>query len=163
MRRLLASVAVLSLGLGGCAWSEEARIAAYFESAESLAQRMVDTGTSFEALMEEQQDPLAWNGQTRDSLDAVYDDVRNLRDEASSMTVPEAFVAAHPLLVQSLDHMLTAVDIIRGIAADPSTATYEKANEMTAEAEQGEQLANEYVAEIERILAEKYPEMVEEE
>jgi hypothetical protein len=160
-RRASVAVAVL-VSLAGCAWSERAQIAAYFESAQSLAERMAGVGGEFEALMDAQEDPLAWSDEEKASLDAQYGALKGLGDEAASMSVPRAFSGAHPLLVQSIGEMAGAVDIIRGIAADPETATMEKADEMSLKAESGEVLANRYVSEIERILDEKYPELMAE-
>ena len=86
--------------------------------------------------------------------------MRGLRADAAGMRVPEAFKDTHPLLVQSLDNMVEAIGIIDEIAADPSQGTMERAEEMTAKATEGERLANQYVAQLEAILREKYPEMV---
>lgn len=142
--------------------SERAQIADYFETAESIAQRMADVGSSFETLMDAQTDPLSWSEDAKAQLADRAAALEALRDEAASMTVPHAFSGAHPLLVRSIDDMVGAVDIVQTIASDPSMATYDKANEMTAKAAEGESLAGEYVSELERILNGKYPEMMAE-
>ena len=78
------------------------------------------------------------------------------------MDVPPAFAETHTLLTESIGEMVGAIEILDGIAKDPSTATVAKADDMTAKAENGEKLAGEYVQELERILNEKYPQLLEE-
>lgn len=153
------SVSLMAVFLGAC--TEQAAISSYFEESQSIAERMVQAGTDFEAIMGAQDSPLAWSDETVRRLDAVHATMRSLRDEASGMSVPEAFVDVHPLLVQSLENMVQAIDIISGIAKDPSTASVQLAKDMTAKAQEGEQLANEYVTALERVLTEKYPEMIQ--
>lgn len=160
LRRASVTVAVLALSLVAC--GEQAGIATYFEEAQTLAERMVEVGGKFETLMNVQEDPLVWSDDEKRELNDQYGTLKDVQDEASTMTVPLAFSGAHPLLVQSLGEMVGAIDIIRGIAQDPETATMEKADEMSAMAEKGEALANEYVTEVERILEEKYPGMMAE-
>lgn len=159
-RRASVAVAFLAVSLVAC--GEEAGIAAYFEEAQALAERMVEVGGKFETLMNVQEDPLVWSDEEKRELNDQYGLLQDIQDEAAAMTVPPAFADAHPLLVQSIGEMLGAIDIIRGIAQDPATATMEKADEMSAMAEKGEALANEYVTEVERILEEKYPGMMAE-
>lgn len=159
-RRASVAVAFLAVSLVAC--GEEAGIAAYFEEAQGLAERMVEVGGKFETLMNVQEDPLVWSDEEKRELNDQYGLLQDIQDEAAAMTVPPAFADAHPLLVQSIGEMLGAIDIIRGIAQDPATATMEKADEMSAMAEKGEALANEYVTEVERILEEKYPGMMAE-
>lgn len=161
-RRTLPALAALALFLGGCAWSERAAIASYFEEAQSIAERMAETGTAFESLMDAQADPLAWSDQAKASLGEQRAALKALEDEAAAMSVPRAFSGAHPLLVRSIGEMVGAVDVMRGIADDPSTATYELANEMTSKAAEGEALANSYVEEVETVLDARYPEMMQE-
>ncbi len=163
MRFVTVMVAVATLSLSACAWTEQGKIAAYFEEAQILAEGMAQVGTDFEALMAEQEDPLAWDAAVKAQVDAHHNALKALQDQAAAMSVPEAFVDVHPLLVQSIGEMVGAVDLIRGMAADPSSATIQKADEMTVKAENGERLANEYVAELELVLEEKYPEMMEDE
>ncbi len=159
--RFVSVAAVAAVSLSACAWTEQGQIAAYFEEAQILAEGMAQVGTDFETLMTEQENPLEWNAEAKAELDVHFNALKALQDEAAAMTVPEAFANVHPLLVQSIGEMVGAVDLIRGMAADPSTATIQKADDMTAKAENGERLANEYVAELELVLAEKYPEMME--
>ncbi len=160
-RRAFAAVALLSLSLAACG-SEHAAIAAYFEEAQSIGERMVQTSGDFETLMNRQENPLEWSAESKVQLQTTLESMQELRADADNMSVPEAFKEVHPLLVQSLDDMIAAIQIIDDIADDPSLATMEKAKEMTAKAESGEKLANEYVAKLEQILAEKYPELLEE-
>lgn len=160
-RRVFATVAVLSLSLAACG-SEHAAVAAYFEGAQSIGERMVQTSGEFEALMNQQENPLEWSAESKAQLKTTLESMGELRADADGMSVPESFKGVHPLLVQSLDEMTGAIGIIDQIADDPSLATMEKANEMTAKAESGEKLANEYVTKLEQILAEKYPELLEE-
>jgi|GEM_PF-4481230 len=155
-------VALITLSLAACGVSEEAQIAAYFEESQSVAERMAEVGSTFETLMDGQDESLAWSEDVKVSLDTHFAAMQGLRDEAAGMAVPRAFSGAHPLLVQSIGEMAGAIDIIRGIANDPESATMQKAQEMTAKAENGEELANAYVADIEAILTAKYPEMMEE-
>jgi hypothetical protein len=160
-RRASLAVAVLAVSLVAC--GEQAGIATYFEEAQSLAERMAEVGAKFETLMNVQEDPLAWSDDEKRELNDQYGALKDVQDEAATMTVPLAFSGAHPLLVQSIGEMVGAVDIIRGISQDPETATMEKADEMIEKAEKGEVLADQYVAEVERILEEKYPGMMAEE
>lgn len=160
-RRASVAVAFLAVSLVAC--GEQAGIAAYFEEAQALAERMVEVGGKFETLMNVQEDPLVWTEEEKRELNDQYGALKDVQDEASSMMVPMAFSGAHPLLVQSLGEMVGAIDIIRGIAQDPATATMEKADAMSDMAEKGEALANQYVTEVERILEEKYPGMMAEE
>lgn len=153
-------VAFLALSLAAC--SERAAVASYFEEAQSLAERMVTVSTDFETLINAQEDPTKWSDESKVQLAQSLSDLRDLHDEAQGMSVPEAFVSVHPLLVQSLDEMAGAVAIIDEIAKDPAQATMERADEMTKKAQEGERLAGEYVSQLEKILAEKYPEMIEE-
>lgn len=155
----IVSVSLLTAFLGAC--TEQAAISSYFEESQSIAERMVQTGTDFEAIMGAQDSPFAWSDETVQRLDAVRASMDSLHKEASNMSVPEAFVDVHPLLVQSLENMVQAIDIISGIAKDPSTASVQLAKDMTAKAQEGEQLANEYVTALERVLTEKYPEMIQ--
>lgn len=160
-RRASVAVAFLAVSLVAC--GEQAGIAAYFEEAQALAERMVEVGGKFETLMNVQEDPLVWSDEEKRELNDQYGLLQDVQDEAAAMTVPPAFTEAHPLLVQSIGEMLRAIDIIRDIAEAPETATMEKADEMTKKAEKGEALADQYVAEVERILEEKYPGMMAEE
>jgi len=155
----IVSVSLLATFLGAC--TEQAAISSYFEESQSIAERMVQTGTDFEAIMGAQDSPIAWSDETVQRLDAVHATMRSLHDEASGMSGPEAFADVHPLLVRSLDNMVEAIDIINGIAKDPSTVSAQLAKDMTAKAQEGERLANEYVTALERVLTEKYPEMIQ--
>ncbi len=145
-----------------CTPSEEVAIATYFEEAQAIAERLVEAGAKFETLMNVQDDPLQWSDAAKQELATIAESLTHLRDEAREMSVPPALADVHPLLVQSMGEMIAAVEIIRGIAEDPSTATEAKANEMTAKAEEGERLANEYVARLEQVLTERYPQLMEE-
>ena len=158
MFRRAAAAAVLALSLIAC--SEQSGIAAYFEDAQSIAERMAETSGKFETLINAQENPLEWSDASKAELHATLESMRGLRADAAGMRVPEAFKDTHPLLVQSLDNMVEAIGIIDEIAADPSQGTMERAEEMTAKATEGERLANQYVAQLEAILREKYPEMV---
>jgi hypothetical protein len=162
--RHLAPVAALlaTLGLSACALSERAAIAAYFEESQGIAERMAQVGAEFETLMEAQENPLEWSDEDKAALATHKAALDELHDKAASMSVPEAFVDVHPLLVRSIGEMVAAVDIIRAISEDATLATKEKGDEMTAHAEEGERLANEYVQKLEQVLQEKYPEMMEE-
>lgn len=161
-RRLSPVLAILALALTACVGSERAAIATYFEESQSVAERMSEVGAKFETLMNVQENPLVWTDAEKGEIDGLIATLNDVKDEADSMSVPEAFKDAHPLLVESIGKMVGAIDIIRGIAEKPDSATMEKADEMTAMAENGEKLANDYVEEIEKILNEKYPEMMEE-
>ncbi len=159
-RRASIAVAVLAVSLVAC--GEQAGIAAYFEEAQALAERMVEVGGKFEALMNVQEDPVVWSDEEKRELNDQYGALKDVQDEAATMTVPLAFSGAHPFLVQSIGEMVGAVDIMRGFAEKPDTATMEKADEMTEKAQKGEALADRYVTEVERILEEKYPGMMAE-
>lgn len=162
LRRAL-PVALIALSFAACAPSEEEQIAAYFEESQSVAERMAEVGTTFETLMDGQDESLAWGEDVKVSLDTHFAAMQGLRDEAAGMIVPRAFSGAHPMLVESIGEMAEAIGIIRGMANDPESATMQKAQEMTARAENGEELANAYVADIEAILTARYPEMMAEE
>lgn len=159
MFRRASAAVVLALSLVAC--SEQSAIAVYFEDAQSIAEGMVETSAKFETLINVQENPLEWSGPAKQELEANLEAMRGLRADAAGMTVPEAFKDTHPLLVQSLENMIAAIEIIDEIAKDPSQGTMERADEMSEKATEGERLANEYVAELERILQEKYPEMIE--
>ena len=160
-RRALVAVAAVSFSLVACV-SEHASIAAYFEEAQSVGERMVQTSGAFETLMNQQENPLEWSTESKVQLQTTLESMNELRADADTMSVPEAFKGVHPLLVRSLDEMIAAIEIIDNIADDPSLATMEKSKEMTQKAENGEKLANEYVAKLEQILQERYPELLEE-
>lgn len=159
-RASIAVVATLTMALVAC--SEHASVAAYFEEAQDIAERMVEMSTKFETVINAQEDPMQWSDESKQQLSATLDGLRELRDEANGMSVPEAFTYVHPLLVQSLDRMIEAIEIIDEIAVNPAIATVDLANDMTQKAEEGERLANEYVTGLERVLQEKYPELLEE-
>lgn len=161
LRRLLPA-AVLCLALSACMMTEEQRVAAYVEDAQAIAERMFAVGSEFETLMTEQPDPLQWSDETVASLDGILKTFAELRVETEGLSVPEALADVHPLLVRSLDDMIAVIDIVRDVAEDPAAATEEQSDEMMAKAESADALANEYVQELERVLAEKFPEMVEE-
>ncbi len=161
-RRATATVAVVALALAACS-SEHAIIATYFDESQSIAERMVAASTTFESIVNAQENPMEWSDAAKQQLSETLDALDVLRDEADGMSVPEAFKDVHPLLVQSLDQMIAAIRIIDDIALDPSIATMDMANDMTKKAEEGERLANEYVTQLERILQEQYPELVVEE
>lgn len=160
MFRRASAAALLAVALVAC--SEQSAIATYFEDAQSIAEGMVETSAKFETLINVQENPLEWSDAAKQELATTLDSMRDLHADAAGMTVPEAFKDTHPLLVQSLDNMVGAIEIIDEIAKDPSQGTVERAEEMSEKASEGERLANEYVAELERILQEKYPEMIEE-
>lgn len=155
-------LALSAVAFTACVPSEEAAIATYFEEAQSVAERLVEAGAKFETLMNVQDDPLDWSEAEKTELATIAGTLTELRDDARSMSVPPALADVHPLLPQAMGEMIAAVDIIRDIAEDPSTATEEKADEMTAKAEEGERLANEYVTRLEQVLTERYPELMEE-
>lgn len=140
---------------------ETVAIATYFDEAQSVADRMVESGVKFETLMNVA-DPMAATDEINVELDTVVSELTMLRDEAAAMSVPADLVDVHPLLVESLVHMVDAVSMIQEIAADPSKATMARLSEMDEKASEGERLANEYAQKLEEVLAEKYPEMLEE-
>lgn len=156
-------LAVVSLAsLAACAPTEQELIETYVTEAQEVAEGLVEAAAKFETLMNVQPDPLAWNDATKTELQAILGQFERLRSEAQRMDVPPSLADVHPLLVRSLSDMAAAVEIIEGIALDPSTATEEKADEMTAKAENAEKLANEYVEQLQGVIQEKYPEMLEE-
>lgn len=148
--------------LVACAPSEEARIAAYVDEAQEIAERLAEAGSSFEDLMNAQDDPLAWSDEEKSELSRVSSELETLRSETQSMSVPVALTEVHPLLVQSMAEMIDAVAIIRSIANDAALATEAAVNDMIAKAEEGERLANEYVEQLEQVLTEQFPAMMEE-
>ena len=154
--------AVSALALAACAPTEQQAIENYVTEAQEIAEGLVEAAAKFETLMNVQPDPLAWNEATKTELQAILGQFRTLRSEAEGMTVPPALAETHPLLVQSLSDMAGAVEIIEGIALDPATATEEKADEMTAKAENAEKLAEEYVQKLQATIEAKYPEMMAE-
>lgn len=157
---VLAAVSVLSLA--ACAPTEQELIETYVTEAQEIAEGLVDASETFETLMNAQPDPLAWNDETKAELQAILGSFQALRSRAETMSVPPVLADTHPLLVQSLTDMAAAVEIIEGIALDPSTATEAKADEMTAKAENAEKLANDYVEKLQSTIEATYPEMLEE-
>ncbi len=154
---LLASVVLVS-----CMSSEQRAIETYFTEAQNVAERLVEAASEFSTLMNAQSNPLQWSAEDTAKLDTILETFEGLKDEAEDMSVPEALEDIHPLLVESLGDMTAAVEIIVNIAHDPTTASMEKAQDMTANAENAEKLAGEYVQKLQSRLEEKYPELLQE-
>ncbi len=162
VRRALPSLVFLSLFLVACIGSKEAAVVSYVEKVQSIGERMAENGTKFEVLMDTQEDPLVWSDEEKAEISKTIDALEELQSEAAAMSVPEPFMAIHPLLTQSIGEMVAAVTVIRDITVDPTLATLEQAQEMTANAENGEKLSTQFVEQLEAILNAQYPEMMKE-
>lgn len=163
LSRLSSALVILSaIALSSCLSAEQRAVQTYVEASQDIAERLTAAATEFEALMEAQSDPLVWTDDAKAHLAANLATFQALYAETDTMAVPPAFEDIHPLLVASLGDMSAAVEIIDGIAKDPTTASIEKGDEMTAKATSAEALANEYVDKLQETLETKYPEMMEE-
>lgn len=152
----------LSVFLVACIGSKEAAAVSYVESVQSVAERMSETSAMFETLMDTQENPVAWSDEEKAAISKTVESLTELQSETKAMSVPASFAAIHPLLTQSIGEMLAAVTVIRDLTVDPALETLEKAKEMTAAAENGEKLSTQFVEQLETVLREQYPAMMNE-
>ena len=134
----------------------------YLTKAQTLSQSMGDTGTRFEKLMTTHADMTKWTNVEKTELKTTRDAMAALRDQAKALTVPAALTDVHPLLVKGLTEITDTMDTIGQISANPSSITPDMATTMQAKANQAQTDLNEYLQKLEKVVQEKYPDLMKE-
>jgi ABC-type transporter Mla subunit MlaD len=149
--------------LGACAPdAQEVLLENYLTQAEEIGNELVEAGAKFETLMNVQNDALEWSEAEKDELKAIVEAFDALTAKVEFMSVPDILSDIHPLLVEGIGEMRTAVAAILDIANDPSKATESAIASIESHATRGEELADEYVVKMEAAVEAAYPDALEE-
>ncbi len=162
MRRFAPVLALLALTLTACGpSSDQVAVARYLTDAEPVASDLSEAGARFETLMNVQDDTLRWTVEEKAELQDIVADMQALKVRAEAVAVPAELQDIHVLMPQAVAKMIESMQIVAGLASDPSTATEDKMNEAVAKAEEGGVLAQQYVDRLGQLLQERYPDLLE--
>lgn len=146
--------------LSACGNTERVALENYIEVGDEVGQTVSEAGSKFETLMNVVQDPTAWTEDEKQELQNIIALMDSAKVMAGNMNPPAIIQEIHPLLLQAINEMYSAIVMMAELANDPANTSEEKLTMMTDTIDAGDKHITEYMTKMEAAIGEKYPDLM---